>query len=54
MVESQAGLAMILSLFEGIVKRNISLSPHFIKLLDENVHEPHAFFPLEHEYIFAC
>jgi len=54
MVEKQAGLTMILSLFDGIVKRNISLSPHSIKLLDENVHEPHAFSPLEREYIFAC
>ena len=54
MVENQEGLTMILSLFNGIVKRNISLSPHFIKLLDENVHEPHAFSPLEREYIFAC
>jgi len=54
MVENQAGLMMILSLFYGIVKRNIRLSPHSIKLLDENVHEPHAFSPLEREYIFVC
>jgi len=53
MVEKKAGLAMILSLFNGIVKRNISLLPHSIKLLDENVYEPHAFSPLEREYIFA-
>ena len=54
MVENQAGLIMILSLFDGIVKRNISVSPHPINLLDENVHEPHAFSPLEREYIFEC
>ena len=54
MVENQAGLTMILSLFDGIVKRNLSLAPHSIKLLDENVHGPHVFFPLEREYIFAC
>ena len=54
MVEKQAGLTMILSLFDGIVKRNISVSPHPINLLDENVHEPHAFSPLEREYIFEC
>ena len=50
----QAGLTMMVSFLDGIVKRNISLSPHSIKLLDENVHEPHAFSPLEREYIFAC
>ena len=54
MEENQAGLTMILSLFDGIVKRNLSLAPHSIKLLDENVHEPHVFFPLEREYIFSC
>lgn len=52
-MEKQAGLSIILSLFNGIVKRNISLSPHSIKLLDDNVHEPHASSPLEREYIFA-
>ena len=54
MVDKQAGLIIIVSLFDGIVKINLSLSPHSIKLLDENVHEPHAFSPLEREYIFAC
>ena len=54
MVEKQAGLTMILSLFDGIVKRNISVSPNSINLLDEIFHEPHAFSPLEREYIFEC
>jgi len=54
MVENQAGLTIIISIFDDIVKRNLSLEPHSIKLLDENVHEPHVFFPLEREYIFAC
>jgi len=53
-VEIQAGLKIILSLFDRIVKRNISLSPYSIKLLDENIREPHAFSPLKHGYIFAC
>lgn len=54
MVENQAGLRPTLSLFDGVVKTNISLSPHSIKLLDENLHELHAFSLLEREYIFAC
>ena len=54
MAENEAGLTLMLSLFDDIVKRNISLSPQSIKLLDENVHEPHAFSRLEREYIFVC
>ena len=53
-VETQAGYTFILSLFDDIVKRNISLSPYSIKLLDENIRELHAFSPLKHGYIFAC
>ena len=54
MAENEAGLILILSLLNDIVKRNISLSLQSIKLLDENDHEPHAFSPLEREYIFEC
>ena len=54
MAENEAGLTLILSLLNDIVKRNIRLSPDSIKLLGENVHEPHAFSPLEREYIFEC
>ena len=53
MVEKTGRLQNTLSLFDDIVKKNISLPPKLIKLLDESVCKSRSFSHLEHEYIFV-